>query len=606
MPASNTARLIRSQALIFLLGNTYEKKSMVDAAPGVATGDGRRAAATASGAGPVVSPSDRREGVTMFIDSKRGAASGLGPAGAATVATGAMTGAEGLLRTVSACGVRLCFANPGTSEMHFLAALERVPDIRPVLGLFEGAVTGMADGYARVTGTPAMTLLHLGPGFANGIANLHNARRAKSPVVNVVGDHATYHNRWDSALKTDVAALARPASDWLTVSASAQTVAADGARAVAAALERPGRIATLILPADTAWGQADGPCRPLPGQAPPALDDAAVTRVARILRDRGNSSTLFVRGAAGSAAGLAAVGRICARTGARAMMDLSTGTVLRGRGRFPIARVPYRAEDAVRALHDVTDLILVGAQPPVAPFAYPDYPSWCVAEGTALTYLAHEHEDEVRALEALAEALGAGRFEPASAAATAVEASTGVLDAAAIGRSVARHLPEDAIVSEEAISNAFPIVAALTAAPPHLHLALTGGAIGQGIPLATGAAVAAPGRKVVNIQADGSAMYTLQALWTQARERLDVVTIILANRSYAVLRAEVDRVGATIGAGLSAGLLDIDDPALDWVALARGMGIEGCRATSAEQFDDMLASAMAATGPRLIEAAMRA
>ncbi len=516
----------------------------------------------------------------------------------------AMTGAESLLRTVSDCGVRLCFANPGTSEMHFLAALDKVPEIRPVLGLFEGAVTGMADGYARIAGVPALTLLHLGPGFTNGIANLHNARRAKSPVVNVVGDHATYHNRWDSALKTDVAALARPASDWLAISSSAHTVAADGARAVAAALERPGRIATLILPADAAWGITDGPCPPLPPALPVVVDTAAVERVAAILRVRGGSSVILVRGAAGELAGLDALDRICARAGARPMMDLATGKVMRGAGRLAVPRVPYRAEDAVRALTGVTDLILVGAHPPIAPFAYPDYPSWCVPDGTAITYLSHEHEDEVRALEALADALGAGPARTPRAAPADPAGAAGALDAAAIGRSVARHLPEGAIVSEEAISNAFPIVAALTAAPPYTHLALTGGAIGQGIPLATGAAVAAPGRKVINIQADGSAMYTLQALWTQARERLDVVTIVLANRSYGVLRAEVQRVGARIDDALAAGLLDIDNPALDWVALARGMGIEGCRATSAEQFDDMLASALAASGPRLIEASL--
>ncbi len=512
-----------------------------------------------------------------------------------------MTGAESLLRTVSGCGVRLCFANPGTSEMHFLAALDKVPEIRPVLGLFEGAVTGMADGYARIAGVPALTLLHLGPGFTNGIANLHNARRARSPVVNVVGDHATYHGRWDSALKTDVAALARPASDWLAISSSAHTVGADGARAVAAALEKPGRIATLILPADAAWGLTDGICPPLPIAAP-ALDTAAVERVAAILRARGNSSVILVRDAAGDIAGLDALERICASVGARAMMDLATGKVMRGVGRLPIARIPYRAEDAVRALADVTDLILVGAHPPVAPFAYPNYPSWCVSEDTAITYLSHEHEDEVRALEALADALGASPVGKAAASTGDRTRAAGALDASAIGRSVARHLPEGAIVSEEAISNAFPIVTALTTAAPYVHLALTGGAIGQGIPLATGAAVAAPGSKVLNIQADGSAMYTLQALWTQAREKLDVVTVILANRSYGVLRAEVERVGAQIDDRLAAGLLDIDNPALDWIALARGMGIEGCRATSAEQFDDMLASALAAKGPRLIEA----
>ena len=515
-----------------------------------------------------------------------------------------MTGAESLLRTVSDCGVRLCFANPGTSEMHFLAALDKMPEIRPVLGLFEGAVTGMADGYARIAGMPALTLLHLGPGFANGIANLHNARRARSPIVNVVGDHATYHNRWDSALKTDVAALARPASDWLTVSSSAHTVAADGARAVAAALERPGRIATLILPADAAWGETDGVCPPLPRGAAAAVDAAAVERIANILRARGGGSVILVRGAAGDGAGLDALERICAQTGARPMMDLATGKVLRGSGRLPIPRVPYRAEDAVRALTGVTDLILVGTQPPVAPFAYPNYPSWCVPEDTAITYLCHEHEDEVRALEALADAIGGGRRSTSGIPRVDRARAAGVLDAAAIGRSVARHLPEGAIISEEAISNAFPIVAELASAPPHIHLALTGGAIGQGIPLATGAAIAAPGSRIVNIQADGSAMYTLQALWTQAREKLDIVTIILANRSYGVLRAEVERVGARLDDTLAAGLLDIDDPALDWVALARGMGIEGCRATSAEQFDDMLVSALAAKGPRMIEAAI--
>ncbi len=513
-----------------------------------------------------------------------------------------MTGAESLLRTLADCGVRLCFANPGTSEMHFLAALNSVPEIRPVLGLFEGAVTGMADGYARIAGVPALTLLHLGPGFANGIANLHNARRAKSPVVNVVGDHATYHQRWDSPLKTDVAALTRPVSDWLTVSASAQTVAADGARAFAAALEQPGRIATLILPADAAWGIADGPCPPLPNRPAAAADVAAVERVAAILQARGRSSVILVRAAAGEDAGLDALERICTRTGARPMMELTTGKIVRGAGRLAIPGLPFRAEDTVRVLTGATDLILVGAQPPVALFAYPDYPSWCVPEGTTIAYLSHEHADEVRALQALAEALDAGPVRASRPAAVDRARPSGLLDAAAIGRSVARHLAEGTIISEEAVSNVFPIVRELTTAPPHIQLSLTGGAIGQGIPLATGAAIAAPGCKVINIQADGSAMYTLQALWTQAREKLDVVTIILANRSYGVLRAEVKRVGARIDDTLAARLLDIDDPALDWVALARGMGIEGCRATSAEQFDDMLASAIAANGPRMIEA----
>lgn len=515
-----------------------------------------------------------------------------------------MTGAESLLRTVAGCGIRICFANPGTSEMHFLAALDKVPEIRPVLALFEGAVTGMADGYARVTGLPALTLLHLGPGFTNGIANLHNARRARSPVVNIVGDHSRYHSQWDSALKTDVAALARPASDWLAISSGAHTVAADGARAVAAARERPGCIATLILPADVAWGESGTICPPLADRPVADANAAAIMRVAEILKHRGKTSVLLVRSAAGHQAGLSALARICTATGARPMLDLATGKVMRGAGLYPVPRVPYRAEDSVRAFAGVTDLILVGTQPPVAPFAYPDYPSWCLPADTMLTPLAQDHEDEVRALEALADTLGAPLCQGTAATTDRFDRPAGRLDAGAIGRSIVRHLPADAIISEEAISNAFAIVAALSSAPPHMHLGLTGGAIGQGIPLATGAAIAAPGTKVVNIQADGSAMYTLQALWTQAHERLDIVTVILANRSYGVLRAEVERVGASIPDDLAASLLDIDNPSLDWVALANGLGVEGCRATTAEQFDDMFASAIRARGPRLIEAVL--
>lgn len=514
-----------------------------------------------------------------------------------------MTGAESLLRTVSQAGIRVCFANPGTSEMHLVAALAEAPAIRPVLGLFEGAVTGMADGYARVAGVPALTLLHLGTGFTNGVANLHNARRAKSPVVNIVGEHASYHMQWDSALKTDVAGLARPASDWLSIASSSRTVAADGARAVAAARERPGRIATLILPADAAWGTSDGPCRPLPPQAPAPVDHDAVTRVARILERRGRTSFILVRAAAGDAAGLAALDRIRARTGVRPLMDLATGRVLRGRDRCPVMRVPYRAEDVVHLLTGATDLILVGTQPPIAPFAYPDFPSWCVPPATSITHLSHEHEDEVQALIALADAVGA-TDAPHVMGEVDRSCPTGALTAATIGRSLVRHLPEGAIVSEEAISNALPIITALTTANHHMHLTLTGGAIGQGIPVATGAAVAAGDRKVVNIQADGSAMYTLQALWTQARERLDVVTIILANRSYSILRAEVTRVKARIDDGLARNLLDIDDPSLDWVSLAAGMGVDGGRTESAEQFDAMLADALRSRGPMLIEASI--
>jgi acetolactate synthase-1/2/3 large subunit len=515
-----------------------------------------------------------------------------------------ITGASALLRTMADAGIEVCFANPGTSEMHFVAALGGLPQIRPVLGLFEGAVSGMADGYARVTGKPALTLLHLGTGFTNAAANLHNARRAKSPVVNVVGDHATTHKRWDSPLKSDIEALARPMSDWLRMAQSTHTLSADGAAAVAAARAHPGQIATLILPADIAWGTTEGhaPPLPAPSRAPP--DPAAVARVARILRERGRSSVLIVRAAAGEMRGIATLQRICAATGARPLHDLMAPRVLRGAGQFPITRVAYRAEEAVALLAGVSDLVLVGAPAPVAPFAYPQFPSWLTPEGAIQTWLAHEHEDEVQALEALAESLGA----PATAATTGTRAAvarpSGSLDAAAIGRSLARHLPEGAILSEEAISNGPAIAAQTVLAAPHWHMTNTGGALGQGIPVATGAAIAAPDRKVVNVQADGSGLFTLQALWTQAREKLDVLTIVLANRSYAVLRFEIDRVGAKVEESLAGTLLDIDRPDIDWVALAKGLGVEATRVTTAEAFDDLLAAMLRQRGPRLIEAVL--
>jgi acetolactate synthase I/II/III large subunit len=515
-----------------------------------------------------------------------------------------ITGAESLMRTLAAAGVEVCFANPGTSEMHFLSALGKLPQVRPVLGLFEGVVTGMADGYARIQGKPAVTLMHLGTGFSNGIANLHNARRAMSPVVNIVGDHSTQHKRWDSPLKSDVAAIARPISDWMRMSDSAHTVSADGASAIAAACSPPGKIATLILPADVAWGTTTGFCPPQPKLAPAGPDEQAIKRVADILRERGRDSVILVRAASGELRGLKALERICRKVGARPMLDMVAARAWRGTGLYEIQRIAYRAEVAVAALKGISDLILVGTHPPVAPFAYPQFPSWLTPEHTRLTYLAHEHQDEVLALEALADYLNAPAVSGTPSRSATRDCPNGVLDATSIGRSIARHLPDDAILSEEAISNGPALALETLHAAPHLHMTVTGGALGQGIPLATGAAIAAPSRKVVNLQADGSAMFTLQALWTQAREKLDVVTIILANRCYAVLRAEVERVGAYIETASASALLDIANPAIDWVSLARGMGVEAMRAETAQAFDDCLATAMRQRGPVLIEAVM--
>jgi len=514
-----------------------------------------------------------------------------------------MNGAESLVRTLVASGVEVCFANPGTSEMHFVAALDRVDGIRAVLGLFEGAVTGMADGYGRMAEKPACTLLHLGPGLANGLANLHNARRAATPLVNIVGDHATYHAQYDAPLASDIMGFARPVSAWVHSSPSALTVAADGARAVQAALSPPGQIATLILPADTAWNEAEGEARALPRPQASEVSDEAVYRAVAALKN-GKKTTILIRGAALKERGLRAAGRIAAKSGARLACDTFTPRLQRGAGRVAVNRIPYFAEQIVEFFADTEQLILVGAKPPVSFFAYPGKPSWGLPQGCIIHYLAHAHEDGTGALEALAEALGAPA-EPAHIA--PLKKPDGIadkFDQYTIGQVIARHLPEGAIISDEGATSGAGTTLATATAAPHDHLSLTGGSIGQGIPLATGAAVAAPGSKVVCVHGDGGAMYTLQALWTQAREKLDVTTVIFANRSYAILNIELARVGAGNPGPKALSMLDLHNPELDWTKLAGGLGVEASRATNIKDFESQFAAAMRGKGPRLIEAVL--
>jgi acetolactate synthase-1/2/3 large subunit len=512
-----------------------------------------------------------------------------------------MNGAEALLQTLANAGVEVFFANPGTSEMHLVSAVDRVPGVRPVLGLFEGVVTGMADGYGRMAGKPAATLLHLGPGLANGLANLHNARRAATPIVNVVGDHATYHAQYDAPLASDIHGFARPVSGWVHSVRSAAQLAADGARAVQASRQAPGQIATLIVPADVAWNDAPHAAPALPVASPAIVGDDAVATAVAALRS-GRMTALLLRGASLRGRGLIAAGRIAKATGARLLCDTFAPRLERGAGRVVIERLPYFAEQLVDSLASVEHLLLVGSTPPVAFFAYPGKASWCSPDGCRIDVLAHPHEDGVAALEAVADALDA----PSDALAVAPLDVASDLDGArwdqfGIGRSVARHLPEGAIVADEGATNSLGPALALATAAPHDVLSLTGGSIGLGLPLAAGAAVACGDRKVVCLHGDGGAMYTVQSLWTMAREQLDVTTVIFANRSYGILNIELARVGAASGPG-ALSMLDIGNPALDWVQLAQGMGVQAERVESLDRFDEVFADAMRQRGPRLIEA----
>jgi acetolactate synthase-1/2/3 large subunit len=511
-----------------------------------------------------------------------------------------MNGAESLVETLAGAGVEVCFANPGTSEMHFVAALDQVGDMRCVLGLFEGVATGAADGYARMADKPASTLLHLGPGLANGLANVHNARRANTPMVNIVGDHATYHKEYDAPLTSDVEGAARPFSDWVMTSADSRSVARDGADAVAAAMAPPGRVATLILPADASWNEADGPA-PLPpveGREPVAPE--AISDVARALRS-GEPAVLFLGGRALREPGLMLAGRIAAKTGARLLAQTLNARVERGAGRVAIDFLPYPVDDALATLGEARHLVLVGSEAPVAFFAYPDKPSALTPPQCETHTLARPGEDIVGALEALAEELGAPHNAPVQAQEKypppSGEAITPETAAAAVGTL----LPEGAIVVDEALSAARAFMSRTRGAAAHDYLQVTGGAIGIGLPLATGAAVACPDRKVICLQADGSAMYTVQALWTQAREGLDLTTLLLNNRSYAILKQELTNFGAGDAGRRALDMMELDRPALDWVGLARGMGVEAGRAKTMEELERQLAAGLRSEGPYLID-----
>ena len=542
-----------------------------------------------------------------------------------------MNGAHSLVRTLLQGGVDMCFANPGTSEMHFVAALDNAPGMRCVLGLFEGVVTGAADGYYRMADRPAATLLHLGPGLANGLANLHNAKKARSGIVNIVGDHAAGHLKLDAPLTSDIEGLARPMSHWVRTSPSAATIAADGQEAIRQARHTPGRIATLILPADTAWSDtgtdtgvdpgSDAGTAPeravravragQAGQAavapPPAaeLSGSDVGAAAAALR-RGKGTLLLLGGMALREPATRWAGRLAAATGCALMSEFYSARNQRGAGRVLIPRLPYAVEPSLAALARFDRIVLVGARNPVAFFAYPDKPGILSRPGCECITLSTPEHDPVQALAALAEALGVGERSAPGSIASLVDKGlpSGALTPPGIAQVLCALIPEDAIVVDEAVTAGRSLDPATAGAAPHDWLTGCGGSIGFALPVAVGAALAAPGRRVLALVGDGSAMYTPQALWTLARESLDVTVVIFANRAYQILRGEFAGVGAGHMGQRATDMLTLDRPALDWVMLARGMGVPASRVNNLEAFGQALQNALMADGPVLIEAVL--
>ncbi|OGA20577.1 MAG: hypothetical protein A3H34_06005 [Betaproteobacteria bacterium RIFCSPLOWO2_02_FULL_67_19] len=510
-----------------------------------------------------------------------------------------MNGAEALARTLVAAQVEVCFANPGTSEMHFVSALDRVPGLRCVLGLAETVVAGCADGYGRMARKPAATLLHCGPGLANGLANFHNARRAFTPIVSIVGDHATDHRPHDAPLTADTEGLARTVSHWVRTSVSAADVAADAAAAVQAARTPPGGIATLVLPADCAWNDGAQPAAALAPPPRAAVAPEAIRDAARALRS-GEPAMLLLSNDALGEAGLRAAQRVAHASGAKLRTPTQVPRMARGRGRAPVERIPYVVDAALKVLAGTQHLILAGAKPPVGFFAYPGKPSTLWPRDCTLHVLARAEQDAVGALEALADELGAPRAVPMPDPGAVPELQRGPFKPDAFGHALAALLPEQAIVAEDAVTSGRALFAPTFAAAPHDWIQLTGGAIGHAFPAATGAAIACPERKVVCLQADGAGMYSLQSLWTQAREHLDVVNVVFANRRYAILQGELEAVGAAPGPA-SRELFDLARPEIRWTQLAEGMGVEAARVATLEAFADAFRAACARRGPFLIE-----
>ncbi len=514
-----------------------------------------------------------------------------------------MRGAESLVHTLVKGGVDHCFANPGTSEMHFVAALDVIPGVRCVLGLQENVVTGAADGFWRMTDNPAATLLHCGPGLANGLANLHNARRARSGIVNVVGDQATYHRPFDAPLTADTEGWARGVSAWVRTSVKAETVGADAAVAIQTARTYPGQIATLILPSDSSWNEGGVVGEPLPVAPPAGLDPQQVKNAARILREKKNA-LLLLGGRAMREEGQRLAHRIEVATGCKVMSEIYNGRFQRGRGRLPIDRVPYAGAAAREMLKSYEHIVMAGAIPPVAFFAYPDRPSFHHPENAGLYVLARPEQDVLQALQALVDELGAPEAAIPDAG-PRPELPKGAISPESVAALVAALMPENTIVADESIGYGRAFGRATLSAPPHDWLPLTGGAIGCGLPLATGAAVGARSigqgdRRVLNLQADGSALYTVQALWTQAREKLPVTTLIFANRKYASLLDEYRGVGANPGR-TAIDMLDLGNPDINWVHLAAGMGVEAAKAETLDACADLMRQSFKRPGPFLIE-----
>jgi acetolactate synthase-1/2/3 large subunit len=514
------------------------------------------------------------------------------------------TGAFSLIETAVNAGIEICFANPGTTEMPIVAALDQTPGMRVVLGLFEGVCTGAADGWARMTRRPAATLLHLGPGFANGIANLHNAKRARTPVVNWIGDHATRHLAFDAPLTSDIAALSGSVG-WVRPIKSAEEMAKASLEAVVAALGPPGRVASLIIPADCQWEAGPEPLSIRPSITLQKPHDSLLKEAARSLRK--GQGGILLGGNALTVPGLHAAARIAVKTECDVWIETFPSCQESGRHVPHFPALPYFPEQATKALENIATLVLAGARDPVAFFAYPGQPSRLLPESAELCALADPETgvDAAVALQALAEELDTPEVATSERTLTDFLPSNRPLTPDTLCQTMSTITPEHAIVVNEATTTGLAWNAMHASnASPFTMLFITGGAIGQGLPNALGAALACPDRRVIAFQADGSGLYTLQALWSMARENVDVTIVVCANRRYRILQTELERAGIVQPGRKAQSLTELSPPLIDWPSLAKGFGMPGCTVNTEIELADALRRAFREPGPCLIEAVL--
>jgi acetolactate synthase-1/2/3 large subunit len=513
-----------------------------------------------------------------------------------------MNGAEILIKTALDAGIEVCFTNPGTTELPIVSAFDTIPGIRPILGLFEGCCTGAADGYGRMTDKPAMVLLHLGPGLAYGLSNLHNAKRAHSPVLNVIGEHAGWHSPFDPPLAMDIEELADTVSGWQCSNASGKLLSRDTADAVSAA--RQGQVATLIVPHDSQWSEVPDKRIEKPSKFKRVMAKESMQQAAKCLRS-GQKSALLLGGRALRKRGLAAAGRIQAATGCELLSETSPAHMERGVGIPSLKRIPYFPGKASALLSPLQAFVCAGAREPIVFFGYQGGKSRLLTEEQQAVYIRANPPDLIAALEELADAVDAPRTLPSTQhglkAVTRPQLPAGELTAQKACAVLAALQPEDAVIVDESVTSGGAYYLLSANVPPHSYLTLTGGAIGQGMPCAVGAAVACPERPVINLQADGSALYTVQSLWMQARESLNVTTLICANRRYEILALELARAGNPSPGRNAQSLCDLKNPSIDWVRISRGMGVPAVRVDTVENLTREMRRALEEAGPHLIE-----